>query len=71
MTVRVKVSHMDEESAWDLVITSTFATMSDTISLIQPGGSKEFFVHSSKDVIIKEITNQRDKKSGEAEASPS
>ncbi len=71
MTVRVKVSHMDIDSTFNLVVTDTFAKMSETVVVIWPGGSAEFFIHAAKDLVIKQISNADNKKSGEAEASPS
>ena len=67
MTVRVKVSHMDTESPWDLLVTNTFAIESDLVQLIRPGGSFEFLIHSAKDLRVREITNEGNQKSGEAE----
>ncbi len=69
MTVRVKVSHMDKESAWDLIVSNTFRVEeNELVRLIRPGGSAEFLVHSEKNLIVRECLIQ---KSGEAEASPS
>ncbi len=67
MTVRVKVSHMDTESPWDLIVSNTFAMEHDLIQLIRPGGAFEFLVHSAKDLRVREITNEGNQKSGEAE----
>ncbi len=67
MTVRVKISHMDTESPWALVVSNSFAMESDLIQLIRPGGSFEFLIHSAKDLRVREITNEGNQKSGEAD----
>ena len=68
MTLRIKISHLEPQSAWKLVVSNTYE---ETVSTIRPGGSMDFLIHSSKDITISEVLNQQTEKNGEAEASPS
>ncbi len=69
MTIRVKVSHMEEDSYWDLVVSSSYlAEKNELPQVIEPGSSFEFLVHSAKNLIIGELPHiPIVKKNGEAE----
>ncbi len=70
MTTRIKISHLEPESTFKLTVTNNYDNIE---TVIQPGGSAEFFVHRIGNVTgvwSKELTI-KEKKSGETEASPS
>jgi len=65
MTLRIKVSHEELESAWKLVVTNNYDNVE---TIIQPGGSHVFLIHSGKDITIKEVLTEKNE---EPESSPS
>lgn len=56
MTLRIKIEHCEEKSDWALEITDS--DNSDIKHTIRPGGSAEFWIHSSNQIRINEILNE-------------
>lgn len=65
MTLRLKISNIEPGSQYDALITDTYDKV---LTVIKPGGSADFWVHSAKSLVIQERPTE---KNGEAGASPS
>lgn len=57
MTMRIKIKHCEEKSGWALEVTDS--DNSEFRHIIRPGGSAEFWIHSTKQIRINEIPNSQ------------